>query len=57
MRPGNDRSGEAGGSGDNRSERNAEPQYQCETDRELAEQRFEEDGCPTCVFLPGGASA
>ncbi|NNL86386.1 MAG: hypothetical protein HKP27_12065 [Myxococcales bacterium] len=57
MRPGNDRSGATGGSGDNRAERNAEPQYQCETDRVLAEQRFEADGCPTCVFLPEGASA
>ncbi len=57
MRPGNDRSGESGGSGDNRGERESEPQYQCEADQHAAEEAFERDGCPTCVFLPGETAA
>ena len=36
------------GSGDNRSERNPEPQYQCEQDRVVAERQLP---CETCVFL------
>ncbi len=34
--------------GDARTERSAEPVYQSETDRRLAQDR---GGCPTCVFL------
>ena len=46
MRPGPGTS-----TGDDRIERDPDPQYQCEEDRIAAEIAFERDGCPTCVFL------
>lgn len=36
---------------DERTERHATPQYQCEEDRELAASAQRKGGCPTCVWL------
>jgi len=42
---------------DDRVERTAAPQYQCERDRELAEAALEAGGCPTCFFLDAEPTA
>lgn len=48
MRPDPDRSA---GHSDNRIERVASAQYQCDADRAAAEVTLSEGGCSTCVFL------
>ena len=40
-----------GSSEDDRIERHPDPQYQCEEDRVAAQNAYERDGCPSCVFL------
>ena len=42
------------GHDDSRVERAADPQYQTETDRELAERALASGGCPTCVWIEAG---
>lgn len=39
------------GHGDSRVERLAQPQYQTETDKDLAERALASGGCPTCVWI------
>jgi len=39
------------GHGDNRVERVAEPQYQNDADRELADQALATGGCTSCIWL------
>lgn len=42
---------------DSRVERVAQPQYQSDADRELAEQALARGGCTTCVWLDGASAA
>jgi hypothetical protein len=49
--PGTDSAAGAPRVQDERTQRYDTPQYQCETDRQLAEQAQREGGCPTCVWL------
>ena len=40
----------SGSTGDDRTERHPEPQYQCDEDRVAAEAELALGGCPGCVF-------
>ena len=50
MRP-DPNAGSGGEASDDRAGRLGSPQYQCEEDRQLAEDALAAGGCPTCHFL------